>query len=125
MIGVERVVVDTAALRRLVGTLETDDAAVEWLAQALVADIGEHWSSGVSAPGEAPGVDTGTLANSITATRLQPRTWAVRDGVEYGIALEFGVITTNLAARPWMVPAVERIRERWPEAFRVSYREFE
>lgn len=115
---VARVEIDVAKLRDLLKDVADGDAAVERMAQELVADIGEHWSAGVSSPGEAPGIDTGALSNSIRADKIRNSVWAVRDGVEYGAALEWGVVSKGLAARPWMVPAVERVKEQWPGVFR-------
>jgi len=118
LLQVSEMAIDTGLMRKLYEELETPDDAVHAIAEALVADIGEHWSAGVSAPGEAPGVQSGTLKGSIHSARLSQAVWAVRDGTEYGATLEFGY--TNefgylLAARPWMVPAVERVSRTYPE----------
>jgi len=120
---VTRVEIDVRALRKLLGDVADGDAAVERMAQEMVADIGEHWSAGVSSPGEAPGIDTGALANSIRADRIRNAVWAVRDGVEYGAALEWGVVSRGLAARPWLVPSAERMKSRWPVVFRAIIEE--
>lgn len=119
---VARVIIDVEKLQKLVRGLSTPDEAVQRVALELVADIGEHWNTApggitydrdgnphtASAPGEVPAIDMGALSDSIHATRIQPGTWAVRDGVEYGIDLELG--TESVLPRPWMVPAVERVR---------------
>lgn len=117
MITIERVEVDVRKLRRLLGNVDAD-TAVERMARELEVEIDEGWSISSPAPeGEAPGVDTGALSNSIHAAKISDGVWAVRDGVEYGIYHEIG--TVNIAARPWMVPAVERVRGQWPGVMRT------
>lgn len=64
-----------------------------------------------SKPGAAPNTDTGRLVNSIfvdTKTERGKTIVTVGTNVKYGKMLEFG--TTNIAARPWMRPAVEKNR---------------
>lgn len=61
-----------------------------------------------SAPGEAPATDTGALASSIQRIDSGTRA-AVGTALEYGPHLEFG--TTNMEARPWLFPALEKNRE--------------
>lgn len=61
-----------------------------------------------SAPGEAPGVDTSTLINSITSEMEGPATAIVYTDVEYAPYLEYG--TSRMAARPFLTPAVEAVR---------------
>lgn len=55
-----------------------------------------------SAPGEAPGVDTGALRASIHVENIGKFRQAIVVGVDYGIHLEFG--TSKMAARPFMNP---------------------
>lgn len=64
-----------------------------------------------SPPGEPPAVVTGNLRNSILAKAGSDgsREWWVRVGAEYGVYLEFG--TAKMAARPFMRPAAERVRQ--------------
>jgi HK97 gp10 family phage protein len=64
-----------------------------------------------SAPGEPPATDTGTLVNSIESKRdgLVAVVWTEK---KYGKYLEFG--TRNIAPRPWLTPAVEQNRARFP-----------
>jgi hypothetical protein len=52
-----------------------------------------------SAPGEAPATDTGTLVNSIQASKVRPLLWRVTAGAMYGWILE---IKRN---RPFLRPA--------------------
>lgn len=79
-----------------------------------------HQASG---PGEPPAVDTGRLVNSITAYAGgggEAFTVAGRGTVKYAAFLEFG--TSKMAARPFMVPALEKSRawitDRLQEALR-------
>jgi HK97 gp10 family phage protein len=68
--------------------------------------------NGPSSPGEAPAVDTGRLRASITHRVEMDSGEAVAyvgTNVKYAPYLEFG--TSRMAARPFMVPAIERNRE--------------
>lgn len=65
-----------------------------------------------SAPGNPPAPDTGALKTNITVVKKGHGRYWVQDGVEYGIYLELG--TSRMAARPFMVPAIERAA-RWFE----------
>lgn len=49
-------------------------------------------------------VDTGTLKNSIQATRIGPAHWRIVVGVDYGMYVEWG--TVNMAAQPFLQPAI-------------------
>lgn len=60
-----------------------------------------------SAPGEAPAIDFGTLANSIEAVPEGPLAWAVVVGAEHGLYLETG--TRHMAPRPFMGPAIKAV----------------
>ena len=78
-----------------------------------------------SAPGEAPASDTGRLVNSLHAEAGNPgEALAIAGGssVKYATTLEFG--TSKMAARPFMVPALEKSRpwisERLNEAVRKA-----
>lgn len=53
-------------------------------------------------------VDTGFLKNSIAARQEAPLAWVVEVGADYGIYQEFG--TRRMAARPYLIPAVEQVR---------------
>lgn len=52
-------------------------------------------------------VDTGTLRASIQAKRVGNMHWEVWVGVDYGIYPEYG--TVNMAARPYLRPAVNAV----------------
>lgn len=79
-----------------------------------------------SAPGEAPATDTGRLVNSViaypAAAELESTVVAGRGTVQYAAMLEFG--TRNMAARPFLFPALERskawITERLAKAVRTA-----
>jgi len=64
-----------------------------------------------SAPGEAPAIDTGALANSIQTEMDTLTSGAVYTGIEYAPYLEFG--TSRMAARPSFTPAGEHERPRF------------
>lgn len=73
-----------------------------------------------SAPGQPPMTDTGRLANSITFDRAGPLTATVGSNVIYALYLEYG--TRRMAARPFMRPAVERIRPKFLERIEAAIR---
>jgi hypothetical protein len=68
-----------------------------------------------SSPGDFPGVDTGTLKNSIHAHSAGRLHKQLRDGVEYGVHLEFG--TRRMAARPFMGPTARYLSGEIPVIF--------
>ena len=66
-----------------------------------------------SAAGEAPASDTGFLANNITTEVVvvgKSVTGIVRASAPYAKHLEFG--TSQMAARPFLHPAMQRMRDR-------------
>lgn len=67
-----------------------------------------------SAPGQPPNTDTGRLAGSIRAVESGKPTAHVEALADYARALEFG--TRNMAARPFMTPAVEAERAKYNTA---------
>ena len=71
-----------------------------------------------SAPGSPPAVDYGALRGSMRVERMRLLEYKIRDGVEYGIFLEYG--TTRMAARPFVLPVVERWRAGGFAAFAAS-----
>lgn len=70
-----------------------------------------------SAPGEAPATDTGKLVGSIVADAKGLKAF-VEARSEYAIHLEYG--TRNMAARPFLFPAVERNRDRIAQLLRAA-----
>jgi hypothetical protein len=70
-------------------------------------------------------VDTSALVNSIHSEEKTPSTWWVADGVEYGIFQELGFHHWRSGAfiqRPFMVPAVEKVRPAWNKMWADLYR---
>jgi HK97 gp10 family phage protein len=75
-----------------------------------------------SAPGEAPATDTGRLVNSIVADAEwtgDSITGYVRADVEYARWLEYG--TRKILPRPFLIPAIERNRQRIVDLIRVAF----
>jgi hypothetical protein len=68
---------------------------------------GSKWHQ-ASAPGQAPATDTGALASSVARVDGTMES-AVGTGLNYGRDLEFG--TSKMAARPWLLPALESQRQ--------------
>ena len=64
-----------------------------------------------SAPGNPPNTDTGRLVGSIRAVMSGTPTAYVDALADYAVHLEFG--TRNMAARPFMTPAVEAERDKY------------
>jgi HK97 gp10 family phage protein len=67
-------------------------------------------------------VDTGALRNSITSESHleEPLLFIIQDGVEYGVFVEFG--TSNQAAQPFMIPAIEANRDKFENAFAECFK---
>lgn len=63
----------------------------------------------VSAPGQPPNNDTGTLAGNIETNQTAPLVVEVSSNAPYAGALEFG--TSKMAARPYMAPARDAKRK--------------
>jgi len=63
-----------------------------------------------SSPGNAPRPDMGALLGSINTRKRGRLHYEHRDGVEYGVLLEFG--TERIAARPWVNPIYEAWRRK-------------
>lgn len=61
-----------------------------------------------SAAGKPPAVDTGRLRQSINVQKVAEGHYRVGTNVPYALSLEFG--TRKMAARPFMRPALERVR---------------
>ena len=104
-----KITVDTSIMDRVIReTPGQVDALLDSLAETLKNDIVLSFGESPSAPGEPPGVDTGTLRASMTWESQGAGKRVVRDGVDYGIHLEFG--HENVAPRPFVGPAFERMR---------------
>lgn len=69
-----------------------------------------------SAPGEAPAIDHGVLANSTQAYMETDTKGGVGVAAEYAPHLELG--TSTIEPRPFMVPAAESVRRDFQEGLR-------
>jgi HK97 gp10 family phage protein len=104
--------VDTTKLRQLIATQpQRVSDFLDAEAEDMVNDIKLSFGTSPSSPGEPPGVDTGTLRNSIGWVAQGAEARRIQDGVEYGVYLEFG--TENMRPRPFMGPAFERKRQNF------------
>jgi HK97 gp10 family phage protein len=87
---------------------------METKAEAIVAktamDLEAHAKS------LAP-VDTGTLKNSIQASRIGDARWRVVVGAEYGMYVEWG--TVHNAAQPFLQPAINAVTPAFLSAIRT------
>lgn len=63
-----------------------------------------------SAPGQAPANDTGKLASGIIYNRVSDDTHEIKITTEYALALEVG--TSRMAARPFIMPAIAKVKRR-------------
>lgn len=88
-------------------------AGMEAKAEAIVAkaamDVEAHAKS------RAP-VDTGTLKNSIQASKIGDAHWRVVVGVDYGMYVEWG--TVHMAAQPFFQPAIQAVTPAFLSAIR-------
>ena len=81
------------------------------IGEAVINEVSTGWSAeSPSSPGEAPAIITGELAGSIQFTALGSGRAQVGSSADHAAPLEFG--TSEIAARPWLRPAVERVRNR-------------
>jgi len=62
---------------------------------------------------------TGALKNGIHTEKKKPRLYWVADSVNYGIFQELG--TSRMQARPFMIPAVEKVRQYLDDLFRKLF----
>ena len=91
--------------------------AVESEAKQLIQDSpasGRIYKHGkvihhASAPGEPPATDTGNLVNSGYTGRIEKAQYEAGFTALYAQALEFGA--GRMSARPYLRPAVEKLRE--------------
>ena len=87
------------------------------IAEAVMTEIDAGWSANApSEPGEAPAVVSGHLANSITIEQIGNSEVRVGSNASYAPFLEFG--TTEIEMRPWLRPAVERVRGQLSQILR-------
>lgn len=69
---------------------------------------GNEYEHTASRPGDAPNTDTGALVKSIQV-EVTPSGVYVGSNIEYAASLEFG--TAQMAARPWLHPALMKSKE--------------
>lgn len=84
--------------------------AVESIALEGEAYVKQSFGSGVSSPGDPPGVDTGALRASIHVEKRSKFARAIVTGVDYDAHLEFG--TTRMGARPYMGPMAVWLKKK-------------
>lgn len=117
---------NTARLDRLARELPDKLARIvaEEAAQIAADAVGSMGAS-PSAPGEPPGIDTGTLAASVGAQQVTQQVgrahWQVTADAPYAAALEFGV-PGRIAARPFLRPAARRAAARFARRAREVLR---
>ena len=115
--GVE-IRLDTSVLDRMLSMAPTrSDDACEELAQELALDMQASFKNESPAPaGGPPGIDTGTLFDSIEVHNdglARRSVW----GAGYGLLLEEG--TSYMQARPFIYAAALRIAKKFEDAFKV------
>lgn len=87
------------------------------VAEAVMAEIDSGWSANTpSEPGEAPAIVSGNLAGSITIEQRGNAEVRVGSTASYAPFLEFG--TSEIEMRPWLRPAVERVRGQLSQILR-------
>ena len=69
---------------------------------------------------QTPHVDTGRLRASIGAEEKDPLLFEVGTNVEYAAAHEFG--TSKSGAYPYLEPAVETVRQKYPDLIKEGVR---
>ncbi len=65
-------------------------------------------------------VDTGRLRGSIASEEKTPLLFEVGTNVEYAAFIEFG--TSKMAAQPYLEPAVESARSKYPDLIKEGIR---
>ncbi len=117
----------TDRLRRMADTVgpRLSDAlldAGEMIQKEAQISITEGAQSGkghvASRPGEPPNNNLGTLANHIESVRVAPLKVEVSSNAPYAAHLEYG--TSKMAARPYMEPAVAKVRSELPGIFSAA-----
>lgn len=91
------------------------DRIIEAIARDGERDVKQSFGTSPAPVGSPPGVDTGTLRNSIHVEKPKLKVRRIADGVEYGVFLEYG--TRRMGARPFMGPMADRLAQRIPDFF--------
>jgi HK97 gp10 family phage protein len=96
------------------------DELVMAMGEAVISEISAGWSAeSPSSPGEAPAVMTGELVGSIQFVMTGSGQAQVGSSAEHAAPLEFG--TGTMAARPFLRPAIERVRVRITNLVREGF----
>lgn len=113
-----QVILNTSKLRELKRTAPAAFAAIpQKLAQDMQGDAVANMNTVSPAPaGQPPGVDTGTLKNSLVAEPGTDGAWYWRAYTDYAVHLEYG--TVRMAARPFALPSFRRVVGRVPARLR-------
>lgn len=86
-----------------------DLETLEWGRELILAGMWES-TPGPSLPGKDPAIVSGELMDSLTVEMEDEQKGYLYTDLEYAPYLEYG--TTNMAPRPFMTPASERMRKR-------------
>lgn len=131
-----RAKLDLSGMNRIDGKLGANaQAAVNAAAEYLIADINSHWSPEIpSIRGEAPAVRTGRLKRSVRTKEGTPRI-SFRSGsgrfssladaytAEVVYAAPYaGTLETGRLERPFVAPAVERVKNTMSPLFGGLFR---
>lgn len=131
-----RVVKDFAGIDYYQGKHFRNDAGnvTQESANEIVVDIRSNWSGqSPSSPGNPPAIVTGALDASIKvkegrdvsgrfATSDNAISYAIVVESDYGAAQEFGDPSKNLAARPFLRPALFRFKNKLGDKFKTVFR---
>lgn len=114
---------DTSKLKKLQRDVpQRASRIVRKIAFDMTADMKNSMGASPSSPGEPPGIDTGTLFNSIEPRETGVGSWGIF-GADYGLLLESGTHTKSggvwVAARPFIRPAAERANGRLPDELKA------
>ena len=94
---------DTTKLDEIIRSLPARiDAFLADASNEIVTEIKESFGESPSAPGEPPGVITGSLRESLEVMKTSDGSYEVIVGEDYGRDLEFG--TETIAPCPFMTP---------------------
>lgn len=106
-----KVKIDTAKLDGIVSNLKPG-------ASRIINKYGIEMAGRASR--NAP-VDTGALRQTLNdESHMSDAVFVIQDGVEYGVFHELG--TSKMAARPFVVPAIESLASAFVSAFAVLFK---
>jgi hypothetical protein len=93
------------------------DRALRAAVQVGITDVKLSFGTSPAPSGGPPGVDTGALRASIHEVNLGYLTYAIADGVEYGVDLELGSTRHGNRTWPCMGPMMQRLERQIPDIF--------